>query len=161
MNKILFKICKIHGELKHNDIYLSPRYKINNLGEKVDASYPVCKLCRVITNALFMKSDKRKEYDKQWKKMNAIKNREYIDKSLIKNREENLLRKRLYNKTDKARKWKKDCIKKNVTELRNEYVKKLLLKNSNLSRGDITMELIEAKRALIKLKRLLKEKQKI
>jgi hypothetical protein len=156
MNKLLIKTCKIHGELKPNDIYFSRRFRMNKKGEKVDHSQLCCKICRSIINKRYQNSARRREYDKKWKKENKDKNKEYQRKSLLKNREKNLIIKRLYNKTENARKWKKESRKKNIDLLRDEYLKELIVNNSGIDRDTITPELIEAKRAILKLKRLLK-----
>ena len=110
----MINICKAHGQLDKQNIYLNGR----------------CRLCQ-----------------REWSKNNYVNNKEKI---LIRH-SKNTLVWRSKNK-DKVKEYNKKYWAIGVTEIRNNYVKDTLKRNSSLKISEIPLDLVDSQRAVILIK---------
>jgi len=121
----------------------------------------------------YWRENKRKNYEKNKERVKAYytkhkkeileSRKEYKRKYRIKNRIKLQLEKKAYYEKNKDRfAPKKNAISRRRSELerlelKDQYIKTLLSVNTNLSRDDIPQQLIEFKRAQMKVRRLCRE----
>jgi len=141
----LSKICKIHGKLHEDDIFIRKNKK-----------YTECRICMRLRSSLFRNKLKKENLEK-YKKLKKLS---YMRS---KNKENHLLLLRIRSKRFRAKNKEKylsiqkEGAKKRRKNLDNCYVRRLLFpKGKNLWVPD---ELIQVKRLQIKLKRKIKELQ--
>lgn len=100
-------------------------------------------------------------YQKKWEEKNSDKLKKSRKKSYDKHRQKRIdLSKRL-NQTKEVKEYRKKYSQKSIKILSDEYIKKVLIGKRNLNCKDISPELIEAKRALLMIKRLIKKQKDI
>lgn len=146
----IVKVCKIHGELKKDKVYS----KKNKNGK----TYFECKSCALKTCKIY--ANKFKEKISLHKKKYNLENKEKIKKWINLNRGkvyEIKKRWRIKNREKYIKSWKEKN-KRSVENMDDCYLRKLISDKSSLKHEDIPIELVEAKRDLLKFKRLIKEK---
>lgn len=152
--------CKIHGELEEKDTGKKIRRDRGNIIEYV------CKKCRSINDKkIYLVKKNKKEfkerrslYHKEWSIRNKDKLMRYKKEYTIKNK----LAKRMSNKKyrDKNRININEKQKKHRDMCSENYISNLLVKHEkNLLIKDLPIELIDAKRIHIQIKRMLKERK--
>lgn len=152
MQNDIVKVCKKHGEVKNELVYVKPdgakycricqREQLKNYRLKNRERF-LLKLKKYRLRNL----DKIKLTKKLWKINNLghvnFKNREWCE-----------------NNKEKRREISRNSAKKSVNKLSDGYIKYLMCYGTNLKRHDITPELVELKRLQIQMKRQAKEMMK-
>lgn len=135
----------------------------------------VCKKCAKLkrttnkeTNTIYHKkwllthkgntyTNRKKEYDKEYHKLNKIRLNNYT-KEFVKN---NYYKDGVNVYSAEYRKNNRDLIRKNITELGNSYIALLIVRSLDIDRETLKQhpELIENHKQLIKIKRLLKSRK--
>jgi len=145
------KTCFKHGDLLEKEIY------VNKKGWKI------CRICGREASKINRTENKEKvaASNKRWyeKNPNYRKNRSEEEKDKINKRQKKYYHqnKERYSDLRKKNANRKISDKNNVLELKNSYIKGLIVRHSSLSRQDITPEWIELKRIVIKIKRKLRK----
>jgi len=159
----IVKICNKHGHLKENEIY----FKYNKLLKK---HYARCKLCLKEYN----QSEKMKESIKRYRSQAYTRNKRTVYQREYRKREEVKIKLRKYSITYLK---KPEKLQQSIERRRNYYNNEIIRKKQRLyhknkseklsdayiavtlrmNKKTIPSELLEAKRAHLKLKRKLKE----
>lgn len=130
--------CKIHGVLINQDLI---KYKKNKLGEYTYR----CKHCMKDLHDKYyaVKKEFVLNQQKEYREQNPERVREIKSISFKKNREKN---------REKINEKKRECGKKQTKAMADRYMKKLIVKGTNLSCTDIPDSMIKFKRAIMELK---------
>lgn len=126
----IVKICKIHGELKKNQIRKSDRR---------------CLICY-------------QAYKKNWDRLNKDKISEYDKKYYQKNKEKRIARAKAFQQTEKGKESTRQTGFKRRAELKDCYVKRILLQYD--TSREVPKELIALKRITMQIKRHIKNEKK-
>ena len=155
----MYKVCKVHGELtSKNIITIKRNYTLKKTGEKSDKYQHTCRLCQYKRLSEWQKrnKDKRKASIEKYLLNNADRVKEIRKKSYDKHRDKRIALSKKINQREHVKKYRTEYTKKGIERASDEYIKKVLIGKSNIKIQDLSPELIEAKRALILMKRLLK-----
>jgi len=134
MNEMV-KICKVHGELPHDQIYIHP-----------SNGYLRCKLCRY---------EYQKEYIKNNPESISKSKKNYCKKNIEKLRIKSVIRNRKYKKenSEHCNKLQNINSKKRCAMLTDSYVRQTIYSKGILKTKDITKEMVEIKRIILTIKR--------
>lgn len=137
------KTCRFHGKLDRDGVI---KKGIDRLGNNTWR----CKICMQILHQKHYKKNKEKVLSKNaiYKQANPEKVKECKSLSAKKHRHK-------YREQENYR--KKLTERKSTKELDDRYVKKIIVKRTNLSMKDIPPELIDLQRFVTKLKRAIKK----
>lgn len=158
----IVKTCKIHGELTQEDVSINKRnYTSKTTGIKRLFIQLLCNKCRDIYYKKYSSTNRDKLYARQreWVKNNPDNCKITRKRSYIKNRQKRIDLSIRLNKTPTAKARKKEYVKKERSELKGSYIKKILIGKRNISSSSITKELIDTKRALLSIKRIIKDEK--
>lgn len=130
----IVRICKVHGRLT-----------FDQCGLKNKKPY-YCKFCL-----------KAYRSTPEYKKAKALAAKKYREKDPERYQRINTKHRRKYK--ERVNDLNKAIIRRHREELGDHYIKKLISQNLGIKCGEISKELIECKREIVKLKRAIKEKK--
>ena len=156
------KICTKCGEEKSLEEFYKDR-------RRKDGFYPQCKICLKKYQRKYKEQNRdkylehSKKYQRKYREQNRDKRLEENRKYYEQNRDKRLEYSKKYHEQNQdyflehSKKYSRKC----RINLVDNYIKKILSQKFGIKFQDITPELIEQKRAIIQLKRLIKQlKQK-
>lgn len=151
----VIKICKTHGNLTADDIKVWP-YK--------NKTYRRCKLCIKDKNTRYQK---RMREDTNWVENKRKKDKLYWEENKERitevRKEPERLAKRRNTYSNNSEHYRSECREKQKIyrkELHDSYIRKIMIENSILENHDIPEEMIKAKKALLLLKRTIRDMKK-
>ena len=156
----ILKKCPIHGDLTREQVSISRRsYILRTTGLRSECVQIHCKACRSAWAKSYFERNKERlmTYKKAWLKENVDKRIKAQRKSYAKHREKRIALSLKIGKLPHARAKKSEMHKRNREELGNDYIKKVLIGKRKIPRSAITPELVEAHRAILTIKRKLRE----
>lgn len=150
--------CRIHGEVSIENTYIQTEKRWSTPRKIIR-----CKMCRKISQDKYRAKPEMKEKISERQKLGRIKYKEKINKTrkVYKEKNRNKINatelKRYYRNHENYLNKNKESRKKAAKELRDSYVKNVIIGRSSLRSEDIPKEMIDAKRELLKLYRKVKE----
>jgi hypothetical protein len=160
INKQIVKICHKHGALTIEQVN-------KNGKDKIGIQLYKCKKCKADSyfNHYLKHKDQIYEKTKEWRLKNPERKRELNRIWAAKFRESNpgeaTACKNAYDKAhhDKHRARRAKWSRKQVEEIGDKYIKDLLSRGSGLKWDEIPSELVDLKKAVLQLKRLIKRRK--
>lgn len=154
----ILKICAHHGELTRSQLTTSGKHENGKISYR-------CKACLKKAHAKHYEANKDKVLSKQYQY--RAENSEKVKKCRRESARKREHLKRIYER-ERRRQWallnpekEKERRLRHAANLQDCYVKKVLTNSGVLKHGDIPKEMIEAKRAIMLLRRQLKNKRKL